>query len=394
MEVVLDQAKDRTGQELHRITSLYGPPDFVKHASYSNICGDPKTLPLHIYADPRARRFPCHTSASTWMSAAFFADKRACYSSRDADAVENRLVKAAKYHGIAADIQGVFEKAAKYHANDKTALPDDAFAFVWNKDDGSTERHLPLRNKHEVKCAAEYIHTHRDEFTYADRRTMAKKVLTKAAEHGAGVEDYAEYLEKQAGNGACSGKVAAQLLDNRAHLTDNHAAKQQLKMAASLLRNNPSAAHHPEKMQKLAAFIDVFDRENGIVSSYGGSIQRPEDVLFTVTEKTAAQVKAAHIPMTSGNIYKVADLQAVKLDTIRDWMGADFADEVSVGGLHVNMDKLAELLPTLPRGDAEHFDRLLSDNGVTPFAKEASHVPEGLNRQDLFALAASYNPQI
>ena len=42
MEVVLDQAKDRTGQELHRITSLYSPPDFVKHASYSNICGDPK----------------------------------------------------------------------------------------------------------------------------------------------------------------------------------------------------------------------------------------------------------------------------------------------------------------------------------------------------------------
>ena len=146
-------------------------------------------------------------------------------------------------------------------------------------------------------------------------------------------------------------------------------------------------------MQKLAAFVDTFDRANGIVQDYGHSVARPEDVLFTVTEKTAAQVKAAHVPMTSGNIYKVADLQAVKLDSIRDWMGSEFADEVSVGGLHVNMDKLAELLPTLPRGDAEHFDRLLSDNGIAPFAKEAAHVPEGLSRQDLFDLAARYSTQ-
>ena len=391
MEVVLDQAKDRTGQELHRITSLYSPPDFVKHASYSNICGDPNTLPLHIYADPRARRFPCHTSAATWMSAAFFADKRACYSSRDAEMVEDRLIKAASHHGLAGELQTIFEKAAKYHANDKDALPDAAFAFVWQKDDNTKERHLPLRNKHEVKCAADYLYTHRDEFTYSDRKTMSNKVLVKAAEYGADIEAHADYLEKQAGYGACSGKAAAQLLDNRAGLIENQGAKKQLKAAASMLRKNPSAAHHPEKMQKLAAFIDTFDRENGLVQDYGHSVPRPEDVLFVVNEKAANDVKDSHIPMTSGNIYKVADLKTVKLDKIRDWMGSDFADEVSAGGLYVNMNKLAELLPTLPRGDAEHFDRLLSDNGVQPFAKEAAHVPEGISRQDLFALAARYN---
>lgn len=393
MEVVLDQAKDRTGQELHRITSLYSPPDFVKHASYNNICGDPKTLPLHIYADPRARRFPCHTPASTWMSAAFFADKRACYSNRDAETVEDRLVKAATYHGIAGDLQNIFEKASKYHANDKDALPDESFAFVWSKDDGSVERHLPLRNKHEVKCAAEYVHEHRDEFTYSDRQVMAEKVLVKSSEYGADIGPHLEYLEKQAGYGTCSGKAAAKLLDSRAGMTNNHHAQQQLKAAASLIRNNPDVAHSPEKMQKLAAFVDAFDHANGIVRDYGHSVPRPEDVLFNINEKMAEEVSSAHIPMTSGNIYKVADLQNVKLDVIRDWMGADFANEVSAGGLYVNMNKLAELLPTLPRGDAEQFDRLLSTTGVQPFAKEAAHVPEGLSRQDLFDLAARYSSQ-
>jgi hypothetical protein len=394
MEVVLDQAKDHTGQELHRITSLYEPPTFVKNASYDSICGDPQTLPVHIYADTCARRLPCHTSASTWMSTAFFADKQACYPIRDAKTIEEKLVKAAKYHGILNEVTGIFEKAAKYNTSDKATLPDTSFAFVWQKNDGTKERHLPLRNKHEVKRAADYIFSNRDEFTYDDRRTIAQKILVKSAEFAVNLEDRADYLEKQAGQGACSGKIAAGLLDNRAGLVNNHNAKTQLKAAACALRANPIAAHAPEKMQKLASFVDTLDREFGIVSDYGPRVPRPEDVLFTVNEKTAAQFKEAHVPLTSGNIYKVADLKQVKLGDIRDWMGSEFADEISAGGLYVNMDKLAELLPTLPRGDAERFDTLLSGQGIQPFAKEAAHESVGISQQDLFALAAGYNAQV
>ena len=75
-------------------------------------------------------------------------------------------------------------------------------------------------------------------------------------------------------------------------------------------------------------------------------------------------------------------------------MGCEFSDEISAGGLYVNMDKLAELLPTLPRGDAERFDTLLSGQGIQPFAKEAAHESVGISQQDLFALAAGYNAQV
>ncbi len=390
MEVVPDQSKDRTGQELHRITSLYGPPAFVKNASYDSICGDPQTLPLHIYADTRARKFPCHTSASTWMSSAFFADKRACYSSRDAEAVENRLLKAAEHHGILQDVNRIFEKAAQLNSKDKAGLPDASFAFVWQKNDGTKERNLPLRNKHEVKRAAEYVTEHRDEFVYDDRRVMAKKILVKAAEYGANLGAQQDYLEKQAGNGACSGKVAAQLLDTRAGLIKDAAAKEQLQTAAELLRNNPSSAHSPEKMCKLASFVDALDHEYGLVKDYGTLVARPEDVLFTVNEKVASQFKSASVSLTNGNIYTVDDLKSLNLKEVKDWMGSEFANEVNAGGLYVNMDKLAAILPTLPRGDAEHFGILLSGKGIRPFAKEAAHEAEGLTRQELFALAASY----
>jgi hypothetical protein len=391
MDVVLDQGRDKTGQELHRITNLYSPPEFVKHADYSNVCGDPQTLPLHIYADPRTRRYPCHTKAATWMSSAFFADKRSCYQPTDADMVETRLIKAAKYHGIEPIVREVFKKAVAYNNHDKSVLPDDMFAFVWEKDDGTTERHLPLRNRFEVKAAADYLQCNRDEFTYEDRRTMAQKVLSKAAEHSVDLDEHLEFLEKQAGNGACAGKAAVRLLENRAALIPNKDLKDQLKQAASIFKNSPTTAHNSNHMQKLASLVDGIDREFNLIADYGVSVPRPEDVLFNVNEKSASSAIIAHIPMTNGNIYKIADLENLAINEIRDWMGTDFADEVSAGGLFVSTEKLAELLPTLPRGDADHFDRLLSKKGIEPFAKEAASESLGLSRSDLFSLAASYD---
>ena len=83
MDVVLDQVQDVTGREIHRLTSLYTPPDFVKSASHDSICGNAQSLPNNVYADPRYRRYPCHTAAATWMSAAFFAEKQGSYNKND-----------------------------------------------------------------------------------------------------------------------------------------------------------------------------------------------------------------------------------------------------------------------------------------------------------------------
>ena len=60
----------------------------------------------------------------------------------------------------------------------------------------------------------------------------------------------------------------------------------------------------------------------------------------------------------------------------------------------MDIEKLSEVLPTLPRSDAETFDRLLSEAGIEPFAKEAAQEQQGLTKQDLFALAASYDAQV
>ena len=75
----LDQTQDISGRETHRLTALFPPPDFVKSASQDRVAGG-DNLQRHMYADPLAKLYPCHTAPATWMSALFFEDKRALWS--------------------------------------------------------------------------------------------------------------------------------------------------------------------------------------------------------------------------------------------------------------------------------------------------------------------------
>jgi hypothetical protein len=391
---IFDQSQDATGRELHRITTLYPPPDYVKSASHDNICGGAAKLPAHIYGDPRHCTYPCHTAAATWMSAAFLGDKRASHTEDDAEMIQGRILTSAKYHGTEGEISDLLGKIATLDSHHVSELPDEDFAFVWKDSTGRADRRLPLRNALEVKAAAEYLQKYRDEFVYNDRQKIASRILVKAGEYGAGLGDLDTFLEKQAGYGVCAVTTAAEFLRTRAKIVDNDEISAQLVKTAETIESNPAQVRDSDQLQKLASLVDQIDHEYGIVREYSDQIKRPEDVFFTVTHKAASEFAAEHVPMTSGTIYKRADLRNLNLQQVRDWMGTDFADEVSAGGLYVDMEKLSEVLPTLPRSDAETFDRLLSDAGIEPFAKEAAQEQQGLTKQDLFSLAASYEPQV
>ena len=72
-------------------------------------------------------------------------------------------------------------------------------------------------------------------------------------------------------------------------------------------------------------------------------------------------------------------------------MGDELADAVDADGIHVDATKLAEIVPTLPLGDARLFDQLCKDVGIRTFAKEAG-LRQGFSRQDLFSLASAHRP--
>jgi len=386
----LDHVHDISGRETHRLTSLYPPPDFVKSANQERLNGTDE-LPRHIYADPHNKLYPCHSGPATWMSALFFADKQADYNEKQASEIRDHIHKAASFFGISSLVNELEEKIAAANTTDLDRLPDESFAVVWTSDFGDRERYYPLRNATEVKYAAHWFKQYRDEFSFHDRHTIATKILTKAAEFNADVSAAEGTLEPAAGLGACAAKVAAAMLRNRAQLlqrSHSDAAAGLTKLAA-VVEANPENSRAPETRLKLASVVDQVDRDTHLNRLYGsGGLPRPEEVLFAVTEKVARDFMNAHVETTTGNVYALEDLEKLAVDDVRNWLGEDFADAVSAGGVYMDRDKLAAIMPTLDRGMAATFDRLAAEKGVAPAVKSAA-ADSLLPLDRLFELARS-----
>ena len=321
------------------------------------------------------------------MSGLFFADKRAEFDESRAAAIESNIFRAADYFGVGGQVRDVAQKVAQAAATGLGELPDTDFAIVWAGPAG-TERHWPLRNATEVKMAAAHFQQYRDQFTFDDRHVIAHKILTKAAQYGADTGDAGEALELAAGHGACAAKVASDMLKDRVRLTQRNygALAAELSKLAELLDANPERARARETRLKLASAVDTFDRNTHLDRLYdAGGLARPEEVLFAITEKVARDFMAQNVETTTGNVYQLDELEKLAVEDVREWLGDDFADAVSAGGVFLDRDKLAAIVPTLDRGMAAMLDRLMREKG-------AAAVVEGpadnlLSDERLFELA-------
>lgn len=385
----LDQTQDISDRETHRLTTLFPRPEFVKNASRDRTHGD-ETLPRHVYADVNNKLYPCHTAAATWLSALFFTDKRANFDQKTADSINARIQAAAKYFGIVGTIAELQEKVADAASVSLEKLSDDHFAIVWQSELGPKDRMWPLRNATEVSFAAHHFNKHRGDFRYEDRQKIAEKILVKAAEYAADIGEHQHMLELTAGHGACATKVATEMLRSRATLVwrRNKEAAAEMFNLADVLDNNPEKAREHGTRLKLAAAVDEFDRVNHLDRLYTteGGLLRAEEVLFAVTEKAAHDFMSENVETTTGNVYALTDLEKLAVEDVRNWLGDEFADAVSAGGVFLDQEKLAAIVPTLDRGMAATLDRLMQEKNLGPVVQTKA-AESLLPLEQLFALA-------
>lgn len=384
--MVMDQTTDPNGQTLHRLTRLYEPPEFVKVATHEQITGMGRDLPPESFADPRTMQFPTHTPAAVVTSAMYLLEA-APGLGKLAEAVRQRVDRAAEYFGVKGHVDRIREKAAAATAVGADPVDDADYAFVAVYEGGAKDRHLPLRNAAEVKAAAAWLGQWKGEFVYDDRRTIAEKILRKAAALG-GLEPAEEQaLFKQAGWACGSGEKAAEAVFARAHalrvLRKDLDDQEKLAELAVTLAENPQIAHDPAAMQKVASILDETDRQYGLAG-----LGAPED-LFEFTVKEAEDFLGETVELVTGSIYKKADLADVDLAGLRDVLGDAFAERVSTAGLFLDVEKLAEEARTLPRGDAALFDRLAAQAEIAPLEKVAAAQDNDLFGAALAALHQS-----
>lgn len=391
MPAAVDQVADTNGAELHRLSQLYPFPEFVKKANLDLVMR-PGPLAVTVYADAVRRQFPCHNAASTWVSAAYFYEKKAEFHPKDAGRIEARLDHYVDYWRIRPAVEALKAKNAEYTKSAADGLPDSAYAWVWVGPDGRKDRRLPLRSAAEVKQAADYLQQYADRFDFKTRHAVAKKIVTKAAAFGAGLGDAREWLEKTAGLGVGDPKAIVAMIEDRARLAaDNPAFRQGILKVAEVVRTTPRAALHPDTLADLCHTVEQIDRTLGVFGKYAGTIPRPEDVIFSATFTKAAAELNETCALTSGNAYRKEQFGKLALDDVKALFGDDFADQVK-RGFDVDPEKMAELAHTLPRGDAELLDRMMADCGLQPVMAKAASARQGFSAADYEKLAAQYVP--
>jgi hypothetical protein len=379
---VVDQSTDLSGRHTYRIVRRYDPPEYVKTAAAQELNED--GLEAELFADPWRHRFLCHTKAATWLSAAFFYDQIDTYPAKDAAAVEDRLVKFARFHDIADAVSSLKSKAAALNSNTEDGLDDNDFALVLDQGDGQKQRYYPLRNGSEVKAAAEYINKYRDTLRFEDKNMMAVRVLEKADKYGANLGEYRDVVTKCAGDGACSAADAASLILHHVEASRRGPGvltpvQAELLKLANLYIQKPSQLRDERARLETAKILDTFDRGHGLHFRYGKSaaekgIERPEDVLFAVTGEKMAALVRDNVETPTGNLYKMADLERLRGVDIAEWFGSGYAEAMTGGdGIFLDMEKSASVIKNMPHADAEAFDALMAEKGLQPWAKTATH---------------------
>jgi hypothetical protein len=371
---VLDQNLDLSGQEKHRLFTLYNAPAFVKSAEEVLIHGDEQLAP-NEYADPLRKLYPCHTKAAVWTSAAFFYDCQNELPPMRAATIEDKLLKAAEIFGIQNEVATIKTQIKDAKVDDLSQLPNEKFAYVTTDATGQATREYPLRNAIEVKKAAEYLMQYRDDMPWTMRNTFATNVLRAAEEFGAAIGDVRDDLEKTAGFGLCSASDVVGALKQRARAAKLNSDVQDLtdglEKLAELINNNKNSMLQRQHM--LVEFLDDVDRRANWTTRYNSDFSRPEDIIFGVTEKSASELASRLIgsPFT-GNYYQLSDLEQLPLNKLSEVMGEDMAEAVSAGGVYIDTEKLAAVIPTLPREDADMFDQLTAVCGIAPFASKTA----------------------
>lgn len=401
MNQILDHTQDISGTETHRLTSLHEPPEFVKEAEHTRLHGDPEMLPSHVYGDQTNRTWPLHAAPAVWMSSLFFFDKKASLDPAKADAIEQRILKAAQFYNIRPQVEKLKTKISESLAHDLSTVGDADFALVWESDKGK-ERHYPLRNSDEVKMAEHWFSQFRDEFLWTDRRRIAEKIYEKAAKYSVSLSD-PEMITKTAGLGHAPTVDIIEMLATRANLVarthPEHCAE--IRKLAKIVTSDGDSVRGGISfrdtgiMDKIATVVDQFDRATNLNRMYDdGGLDRPEEVMFKLTAKHASDFVDAHIQMPSGTIYEKSAFEQLPLTHVKEWLGDEFADAISAGDMFVDPDKIAAIAPTLPRGDAELFDRMANAGGVPAYAVTKAAVDEGLTQNDIYALAAEYGNEV
>ena len=320
-------------------------------------------LPPSAYGDPGTSSLPCNTRDATYLSQLFFhgslANGETWQGGMPKEAVASRLDKASEFWGIATDIDAL--KGAIKAATAVAPLTDADYALN-EPYAGATVRRFPIISAPAVKLSCARFFQNRASYPYPWRQKAAQRLLEKAAEFKVTQEvpeAQLDYLMKTCGFVPSGDHDVAIQLMYRAQVCGSPTGRKALEKLAHAV-NDGNDTH---TRADLCTLVDTVDRQLKLFRKYASGLKMPEEFCFvTGVQKEAS----AHVQLNTGSVYDLADLSRVGIEPYgaisTKLAQALAADDTGA----VDLEKVAEILPTLPRDQAVVLDKAFEAVGVKP----------------------------
>jgi hypothetical protein len=219
---------------------------------------------------------------------------------------------------------------ADWHKYFQKAATDTDANYGWVIRDGAgavVERRYPMFDADGVSKAAAYFDDNRRHCPWDVRASIAKAILSKAAEYGVPVEKLAGSVLREAGAGIPRKSVLMRELNERVRLAKDAEAGLLLGNVNRLI-GAATDAEFAESLDKIASVLNRFDEAEGLVQFYGTRLMYPADILAGISLKEAQAFQKNAVRLCR-HVFDCEKLAAVlDTDVLTDTLGVAFVDRV------------------------------------------------------------------
>ena len=344
-----DQGTDYSHRELYNMFMDVDIPEYVKKAEVDDAI-ELRSLPKTAFADPDRQIYPINTPARHFVSNAYFLDKKAdierLYGNDYVCQLQNSIDKAAEVFEILEDLADY----AREH-NEKRAAdyePRCMMEFHVYGMDAPVELY-PVKTAFDLTVAADSFARNIRKFPF-EVRVKTAETMAKTAEL-LDVDALPDIVMKYAG-------MFYPDLDNLEAEIWRRSTKLQKeahKKIYASMANDLSNMEDVREVMKVAEVMYSLENMEGLYDkpSVNSILGDPVDKLFKFSvEKVASELAFIDV---HGEKYKLSDLTKISKDLYEEAFGFEMDPN--------DTEKLAEVLPTMPRSDVELFKEI---SGLRP----------------------------
>jgi len=335
-------------------------PDYVKSAQVETE-ESVKHLEPRAFADNINCKLPVNTKASCWTSALYlYGHPENIASSRRKDAEAN-LIKHAKIWGIVNEVE------ATKQAFEVVEVPAE-YALTFNFR-GTDISRCPCHTTELAKKSCSWLYDHRNRFPIAEQAKAAHTLIDKAGGYSDVPTDAKDYLGAlsesntfaTAPNIHIAGAIKERLVSvKRSQWGDLGNA---LLKVANDLTENPY--HLMKGASTVQAALEAFDTQFDLQKKWGSSITHPVDACYSITRSKAAAAVADTVKLMNGNHFNLSTAALSDIEIGLKQAGDDFLAYAKPDGLNLDINKVKEILPTIPAPDANRFQQAFPTDNST-----------------------------